>query len=101
MGQYEEIVRLMRTEGAKSNPEGIRLAVMTGPDSCKIGDFPLMKEDLLFADHLLVTTATKVSVTESHSDASLYLTALKSGDTVAVIRLNVTKYLVLERVVSA
>ncbi len=101
MGQYEEIVRLMRSEGAKNNSEGIKLAVMTGPDSCKIGTLPLMKEDLLFADHLLTPTATKVSVTESHSDASTYLPALKAGDTVSVIRLNGTKYLVLGRVVSA
>ncbi|WP_186424165.1 DUF2577 family protein [Lacrimispora celerecrescens] len=95
----EDLVRIMREEGAKSNPPGIEFAVMTGAKSCRIGDFPLSEEDLIFSEHLLNPIATTVSVNTAHIDQSQYLSPLKSGDDVAIIKVSKTKYLVLDKVV--
>lgn len=83
----------------------IKLGIMTGPASCKIGDLSLTSADLMFSDRLLSSTCTKVSETAPDgggkcTDGSTYLTALKAGDTVALVQYSDTKFLVLERMVS-
>lgn len=95
----EDLVRIIQEEGGKNNPPGIELAVMTGAKSCKIGDFQLSETDLLFSEHLLSRIATTVSVSTAHIDQSQYLSPLKSGDDVAIIRVSKTKYLILDKVV--
>lgn len=84
----------------------IKLAMMTGPNSCKIGNLILNAEDLLFSDRLLSSTCTKVSETAPDgggtcTDKSSYISALKAGDTVAVYQISDSQFLVLERMVSA
>lgn len=89
----------------RASPQ-IKLATMTGPNSCKIGNLSLTSEDLLFSDRLLSQTCTKVSETAPDgggtcTDKSTYISALKSGDVVAVYQISDSCFLVLERMVSA
>lgn len=84
----------------------LQLAQMTGPTSCKIGTLELKKEDLLFSEHLLNAVCTKVSeIAQSEgsycTDKSTYLSALKSGDTVLIRQMSDSKFVIIEKVVSA
>lgn len=105
MSWVNEMVSIVREKEGLSGG-GLKLAAMTGPNSCKIGNLELTKEDLLFSDRLLAPTCTKVSETASGgggacTDKSTYLTALKAGDMVAVYQVSDDKFIVLERMVSA
>lgn len=97
---YSGFVGMMREQGAVNNGNGIQLAVMTGPKSCKIGTMELTGEDLYIPDRLLSPACTGVKVPAPGKDSSSYSTALKAGDTVAVYQLSQTQYLILQRVVS-
>ena len=99
MSAYDELICIIREQGAVYNQEGPALAVMTGPDSCEIGAFKLSREDLYIAEHLLKTVATKVNVPESHQDASTYIQPLQAGGIVLVQKVTETAYVVIERVV--
>jgi hypothetical protein len=103
MGWTNDMIDMMR--GSNGSGSGIKLAVMTGPTSCKIGNLELSATDLLISDRLLSSLCTKVSETAPSgggtcTDKSSYLSALKAGDTVAVYQLSDEKFLVLERMVS-
>lgn len=105
MSWVNEMVSIVREKEGLSGG-GLKLATMTGPNSCKIGNLELTKEDLLFSDRLLAPTCTKVSETApggggACTDRSTYLTALKAGDMVAVYQVSDDKFIVLERMVSA
>lgn len=83
----------------------MKLATMTGANSCMIGNLQLTSADLMFADHLLQTKCVKVSEVAPKdggacTDKSAYMTALKAGDTVLVYQLSDSKFLVIERMVS-
>lgn len=70
---------------------GIQLAVMVSSNSCKIGELLLTSEDLLFNEHLVKQVATKVSGNcpadgGALNDTTTYISELKAGDTVAVVR---------------
>lgn len=85
----------------KVSSGGLKLGVMTGANSCKVGQLALTKDDLMFSAHLLHQICTKVSVSgTAHTDNSSYLPALKAGDSVLVYQLSETKCLILERMVS-
>lgn len=87
MGSYEEMLTLMRKQAAAGEGFCIQLAEMIGPNSLKIGVMPLTSEDLMFDDLLIHPPDGK--------------TALRSGDTVAVVRYSDTLYLVLGKMVRA
>ncbi len=102
MAWMNDMVGLMATEASYET----KLAEMTGPTACKIGTLELKKEDLLFSEHLLKTVCTKVSEiaqTEGAycTDKSEYLSALKSGDVVLIRQLSDSKFVIIEKVVSA
>ena len=66
----------------------------------------LKKEDLLFAEHLLNAVCTKVSeIAQSEgsycTDKSTYLSALKNGDAVLIRQMSDSKFVIIEKVVSA
>lgn len=91
---------------ASDQTADLQLAQMTGPTACKIGNLELTKDDLLFAEHLLKTVCTKVTETAPGgggkcTDQSTYLSALKAGDTVLIRQMSDSKFLVIEKVVSA
>ena len=95
---FEEMVNMMREQGAVNNTAPIQLATMTGARTCSIGDLPIYAEDLYIPDRLLASVCTKVDVPESHQ--SSYSAPLKAGDVVALFKLSDTKYVILDRVVS-
>lgn len=97
---YAEMVDLMRNQAAANSGPSIRLAVMTGTNSCKIGNLMLSGEDLYIPDRLQAQMCTGVKVPDLGKDASSYSTALKTGDMVVVYQLSSTKYAILQRVVN-
>ena len=105
MSWKNEFVDLMQQSG--SAPRGsLKVAVMTGPKSCKIGNLELQAEDLKIAEHLLNTVCVKVKETAPAdggicTDSSTYLPALKAGDQVLVFQLSDDRFVILEKVVDA
>ncbi len=94
--------------GLNSQPSGyqLKLGTMTGPRSCSVGNLQLTSADLMIAEHLLQPVCVKVSETAPDgggqcSDNSTYLSALKAGDTVLLYQLSDSKFLIIERMVSA
>ena len=87
MDGYERIITLMQKSAPKSNE--IKLAVMTSSNTCSINGLSLTNEDLLVSEHLKTGWMINNEVYEP----------LKKGDTVALIRINSTKYLIIDRVV--
>ena len=84
---------------------GLKLATMTGPNTCVIGNLQLTKDDLMFSDHLMQPKCVKVSETAPNgggtcTDKSTYLPALQAGDVVLVYQISDSKFLVIERMVS-
>ena len=106
MAWTNDMVDMMR-QGGSSGPGGqLKIAMMTGPTTLKIGNLILEKEDLLFAEHLIKPIATVVKETApagggTCTDQSTYLPALKTGDQVAVVQISDSKFLVLGRMVTA
>lgn len=108
MGWEADFIGLInkRKEGEEAGRQlgNIRLAEMTGPNSCRIGNLPLSPEDLLFNERLLSPVAVSVSgrcpADGELQDQSEYAPALAAGDQVAVCRISETKYLVLGKMVS-
>ncbi|MCI8483507.1 MAG: hypothetical protein HFH41_04110 [Lachnospiraceae bacterium] len=79
MNGYEQIIKLMREQGAANNLPVPRLAEMKNTAECDAGDLMLDKEDLLIADHLKGK--------------------LKEGDTVLIQRVTDDTYAIIERLV--
>ncbi len=79
MNPYEQMIGIMREQGAVRNLPVPGLAEMTGEKECDIGDLILDDDDLLVADHLKGK--------------------LKMGDTVLVQRLDDETYAIIERLV--
>ena len=100
---------LERDEGDPS--AGIQLAEMISENSCKIGDLILTSEDLLFDESLTVKLASAIAgqCPEGGAliDKSTYISPLKTGDKVAVMKVKgsdptdytSTLYLVLGKMV--
>ncbi len=102
MAWANEVIGMMQQEHLTR----LQVGQMTGPTSCKIGNLILAPEDLLFSDRLLHPTCTKVSEVSraegsACTDKSTYLSALKSGDQVLVYQISDSKFIVIERLVSA
>ena len=92
--------------GNQQTATGLKLATMTGPNTCMIGNLQLTSTDLMIADHLLYTKCVKVSEVAPKdggacTDKSSYMSALKAGDTVLVYQLSDSKFLIIERMVNA
>ena len=93
MSWDHELLNTMQQMGGRSTaPGGIKLAVMTGPTSLQAAGLQLDADDLLFAAHLLQDVRV---------GTDRLLPALKAGDTVAVVQVSDSLFLVLERMVSA
>ena len=101
---YASLLNMMKEQGGKSNNPPLQLAVMTGPNACKIGDLQLTSQDLLFNEALLHSSCIGVKEIAPDGggtceDNSSYLSALKAGDTVLVQRMSDTLYCVLGKMV--
>ena len=58
----DNIVSIIREQGALGNTPELLIGTMTGSNSCTVGDLKLGKEDLFFAEHLLYNVCTEVIV---------------------------------------
>ena len=100
MNAYEEILNVMRNEGKKDNTAPIQIGIMTGERSCRIGKLQLSGSDLLVAEHLSTGYHCAVCKDDpSKKDKETFIEPLKSGDKVAVYRVDDECYIVLERLV--
>ena len=83
----------------------LKLAVMTGPDSLKLGKLELAKEDLLISQHLTDRVCVQAFLNAPPNggpctDKSKYWEKLKAGDTVLVYQISDSKFVIIDRVVS-
>lgn len=100
MNGYEEILKVMRTEGSKDNTAPIQIGIMDSPTSCSIGKLKLSGSDLLIAQHLKTGYHYAVNNdTPSKKDKNTFVGALQKGDKVAVYRISDELYIILERLV--
>ncbi len=100
MSAYEEILKLMRSEGKKENTMPIQIGVMIDQSVCAIGNLKLSKEDFLVGEHLKTGYFYKIHEEQpSKKDESSFIEGLKKGDKVAVYRISDDCYIILERLV--
>lgn len=115
---YTKFIKMMRTQGAAYNPEGIKIATVITEDplTIDVDDLPLDKDNLLIADYLLENYSRKISIPStsaagSTTDGSIesinipdgnlsFTDGLKKDDMLAVIKISKLKYLILCKVVS-
>lgn len=104
---FAEMLGMMREQGRKDNPTTLQLGIMQSANSVKIDDLVLYAEDLYIADHLIEGYTREISVPyvdsieESTTQEKItFKSGLKSGDLVAVIKLqNTNKFVILSKVV--
>jgi hypothetical protein len=119
---YSEMIMEMRKHGSYNNPPNVEIGEVTNinPLAIKVGDLPLTKDNLYVADYLLdnyqreisipQTTATGIATSGSYNatitavgipDVEVtYKTCLNKNDSVALIQISSTKYIILCKVVS-
>lgn len=115
---YSEIIKIMQDQGAKYNPFSVQLAtvIATAPLTITAGDLQLAGENLLVADSLLTDYSRKIILPNtpasgatsdgtisslSITDAVLNFTdGLNEGDTLAVVQVDSSTFVILARVVS-
>lgn len=99
---YTEMLKLMQTQGAKSNPVTLQLGVVHSGGKIKIGDLILNPDDYYLAEHLKVGYKLTYQFGDSKTTLEIIDNELKVGDLVAIQQLNDTdRYVVLEKVVEA
>lgn len=99
---YTEMLKLMQTQGAKSNPVTLQLGVVQSGGKIKIGDLILNSDDYYLAEHLKAGYKLTYQSGEYVTSIELIDNELKAGDLVAIQQLNDTdRYVVLEKVVEA
>lgn len=101
---WKNDLALMMNPGEQQR--GLKIAVMTGPKTCRIGKLDLQAEDLKIAAHLLAPVCTKVKETAPSdgglcTDQSTYIPALAAGDQVLVYQMSDDSFVILEKVVNA
>lgn len=92
MNGYEKILRLIQkmSEGSPT----IFFTVMDTASTCRVNELPLDSDDLLIAEHL------KTGWYKQEGNSMVYVSPLKAGDSVLVVKINDEKYAILERLVS-
>ena len=122
MEGMEKLIKVMRKEGSRNNPDPLVLGEMTSSDKVEIKGMEFEGEDLYFAEHLLdhdVETTITGWKTQAKSGGSGYAefashvheieiskkkvkvhTTLKAGDLVLCYRIEDDKYVIIEKVVS-
>lgn len=100
MNAYEQIIMIMRQQGAVKNLPGMKIAEMKDAKTLKIDTLELDAEDLLVAEHL--TTGYHKAVDGLRpplKNDDTYVWPLKKGDLVLVQRISDEKYVIIERLV--
>ena len=122
MNGVEKLIRVMRKEGSRNNPDPLVLGEMVSKTKCNIRGMDFEGDDLYIAEHLLeheVEVTITGWKTQSKSGGSGYAefashnhdieiskkkmtvqSSLKKGDTVLCYRIADDKYVIIEKVVS-
>ena len=103
MNGCEQIIKIMREQGAKNNPASLQLGEMLGPTSCKVEGLNLEDEDLIISEHL-TDYEIEIDIKESVKIETQTITvkvkgALKKGDLVLVQRLSDERYVIVGKLV--
>lgn len=115
---YSEMVKIMQDQGAKYNPFSVQLATVltSSPLTITAGELQLAGANLLVADSLLLgysrqinlpsTTASGATSDGTITSLSIpngvlnFLDGLNAGDTLAVVQIDSSTFVILARVVS-
>lgn len=122
MNGMEKLIKVMRREGSRNNPDPLVLGEMTASDKVDIRGMEFEGEDLYIAEHLLdhdVEISINGWKTQAKSGGSGYAefashdhdieiskksvkvhSTLKAGDLVLCYRIADDKYVIIEKVVS-
>lgn len=96
MDPHDKIIKILK--GLNDISLVFSVATMTGSNTCKVNGLLLKSDDLYISEHL--TTGYVKSITQSGVTVTAeYSEALKSGDTVVIVKIDDEKYAILERVV--
>lgn len=97
---YSFLVSTIRNQGSINNPPGVQLGkvISISPLTVSIGDLQLTQSNLLLADYLKEGYERALSV---NGIESLYTAkgSLQSGDSLALVKINSTSFLILCKVV--
>lgn len=104
MSWANDITTVMRENGRSINGTKIKLAIMTGPNTVRVGNLDLLPQDLYIPDRLLLKSCTQVKEYAPDgggncTDQSTYAEPLKAGDQVLICQLSDSQFAILERVV--
>ncbi|KLU64011.1 hypothetical protein DEAC_c40050 [Desulfosporosinus acididurans] len=99
---YSQLVKIMQDHGAKYNPPSVELAtvISRSPLTVLAGELQLGKDNLLVADYLISGYSREATFSNT-SGALSFTDSLNVGDTLAVVQVNDSTYIILARVVSA
>jgi hypothetical protein len=97
---YTKILKMMRSQGAKYNPPGIKIGtvITADPLTIQLGDLPLYKNNLFVADYLLSGYKRQINIPSIDSTEISFTDGLKENDQLAVIKIQEKKYLILCKV---
>ncbi len=120
MGPYEQIITIMREQGAAKNPPMLQIGEMTSATTCRVGEIEIESDDYLIAQHLTdheieldiksneaIEADTNTTSGHNHKLLDIKTTkskvkiygALKKGDVVLVQRMSDELYVIIERLV--
>ena len=115
---YSEMVKIMQDQGAKYNPFSVQLAsvIAASPLTIRAGDLQLTRDNLLVADSLLSNYSRQINLPSTTASGSTsdgiissikipsgtlnFLDGLNEGDTLAVVQVDDSTFVILARVVS-
>ncbi|AFM40340.1 hypothetical protein Desaci_1314 [Desulfosporosinus acidiphilus SJ4] len=115
---YSEMIKIMQDQGAKYNPFSVQLAtvIATSPLTITAGELQLAGDNLLVADFLLTSYSRQINlpsptVSGTTSDGTItslsipnatlnFTDGLNVGDTLAVVQVDSSTFVILARVVS-
>jgi len=97
---YTKTIKMIRTQGAKYNSDGIEIGtvITSNPLAIQAGSLPLYKNNLLIADYLLSGYSRTVNIPSTDIAEINFTDGLKKDDQLALIKISKTKYLILCRV---
>ena len=97
---YTKMLKMMRVQGAKYNPDGIEIGtvITSNPLTIQLDGLPLNRDNLLSADYLLIGYSRTVTIPSTDATEINFTDGLKKDDQVALIKINKTKYLILCRI---
>ena len=106
---YEKIIKTMREEASRNAPRTLQLGEMISLTSVEIGELTFEDDELLFSEHLLHDSVTKVEKVHDTEvidgqpvmvNKSEVLTKLAAGDTVLCYVIDDETCVIIDKVVS-